>query len=153
MAGPDPTPQPPPRRGEGAGNAGGERTMRTFEYRDEKASKFWSIDLRGASFIVTFGKIGTKGQRQVKEFAEEGKARKEHDRLVAEKLAKGYVEVKAGPASLQAALEEALFANPDDRAAHSAYADYLHEQGDPRGEFIQIQLALEDAGRSLEERE
>jgi hypothetical protein len=33
-----------------------------------------------------------------------------------------------------------------------AYADYLHEQGDPRGEFIQVQLALEDPGKPAAER-
>lgn len=42
------------------------------------------------------------------------------------------------------ALEAALIANPDDVAAHSAYADYLLEQGDPRGEYIRLQLAYED---------
>src|SRR5262245_52486862 len=47
------------------------------------------------------------------------------------------------PDPLREALEQALVENPDDLAAHSAYADYLVEQGDPRGEFIQVQLALE----------
>ena len=53
---------------------------------------------------------------------------------------------------LQQALEAALVENPDDLATHSAYADYLMEQDDPRGEFIQMQLALEDRGRGAEER-
>jgi uncharacterized protein (TIGR02996 family) len=43
-------------------------------------------------------------------------------------------------------LVRALCADPDDLAAHAAYADWLTEHGDPRGEFIQLQLAL--AGRS-----
>jgi uncharacterized protein (TIGR02996 family) len=46
--------------------------------------------------------------------------------------------------NLRTALEEAIAANPDDRAAHAAYADLLAEEGDLRGEFIQVQLALED---------
>jgi uncharacterized protein (TIGR02996 family) len=46
---------------------------------------------------------------------------------------------------LRAALESALMEDPDDLAAHMAYGDHLAEQGDPRGEFIQVQLALEDA--------
>jgi uncharacterized protein (TIGR02996 family) len=54
--------------------------------------------------------------------------------------------------SLRDALEAALVENPDDLAAHSAYADYLQEQGDPRGEFIQVQLALEDPDRTDSER-
>jgi uncharacterized protein (TIGR02996 family) len=55
------------------------------------------------------------------------------------------------------ALEAAIAADFDDRAAHMAYADYLQEQGDPRlaarGEFIQVQLALEERGKSREERQ
>src|SRR5262249_35876402 len=34
--------------------------------------------------------------------------------------------------------------DPDDLATHAAYADLLSDAGDPRGEFIQVQLALED---------
>jgi uncharacterized protein (TIGR02996 family) len=54
--------------------------------------------------------------------------------------------------ALREALEGALAEAPDDRAAHMAYADYLQEQGDARGEFIQVQLALEDENRPAEER-
>ncbi|MGH7170841.1 MAG: TIGR02996 domain-containing protein [Gemmataceae bacterium] len=54
--------------------------------------------------------------------------------------------------SLRDALESALVENPDDLATHYAYADYLQEQGDPRGEFIQLQLAMEDPERSEAER-
>jgi uncharacterized protein (TIGR02996 family) len=54
--------------------------------------------------------------------------------------------------SLRDALESALVGNPDDLATHYAYADFLQEQGDPRGEFIQLQIALEDPQRSEAER-
>jgi uncharacterized protein (TIGR02996 family) len=54
---------------------------------------------------------------------------------------------------MRQALESALVARPDDLASHMAYADYLHEQGDPRGELIQVQLALEDPSRPAEERQ
>src|SRR5262245_31263738 len=131
--------------------------MRKFVFSDEKSNKFWNIDLQGTRFSVTFGKVGTKGQTQTKEFADADQARKAHDKLVAEKLAKGYVETAAAPppappaAPLQRSLEAALAEDPGDVAAHSAYADYLQEQGDPRGEFIQVQLALEEPGRSAQE--
>jgi uncharacterized protein (TIGR02996 family) len=42
-------------------------------------------------------------------------------------------------------LEAHLRANPDDVAGWSAYSDYLTDQGDPRGEFMRVQLALEDS--------
>jgi predicted DNA-binding WGR domain protein len=35
-------------------------------YQDEKSNKFWRIETDGASFTVTFGKIGTSGQTQAK---------------------------------------------------------------------------------------
>ncbi len=54
--------------------------------------------------------------------------------------------------SLRQALEEALVENPDDPAAHAAYADHLIEQGDPRGEFVRVQVALEDEKHPAAER-
>jgi uncharacterized protein (TIGR02996 family) len=54
---------------------------------------------------------------------------------------------------LRSALEAALVDRPEDLASHMAYADYLQEQGDPRGELIQVQLALEDPARPPEERQ
>ena len=41
-------------------------------------------------------------------------------------------------------LEAALAAEPESVALHSAYADLLIEEGDPRGEYIRLELALED---------
>lgn len=48
--------------------------------------------------------------------------------------------------------ERAILANPDDAAGYAAYADWLQENDDPRGEFIAVQLALEDEARPPEER-
>ncbi len=53
---------------------------------------------------------------------------------------------------LKEVLESAIDANPDDLASWMAYADHLAEQGDPRGELMQVQLALEDETRLPAER-
>jgi len=131
--------------------------MRTFEFKDGQSNKFWNIELSGTSFTVTYGKIGTAGQTETKEFPSAQKAKVAHDKLIAEKLGKGYIETTAGSAegamsASRKALEKAIFANPDDLGAHAAYADWLIEQGDPRGEFIQVQLALEDPKKPAKER-
>lgn len=130
--------------------------MRKFTYSDDKSYKFWNIELTGTSFAVTYGRIGTKGQKQTKKFLSAAAAQKEHDKLIKQKLAKGYRETATAappaPSPLRDALEVALVSDPDDVAAHMAYADYLQEQGDPRGEFIQVQLALEDESKSAAER-
>jgi uncharacterized protein (TIGR02996 family) len=46
------------------------------------------------------------------------------------------------------ALEAALLADPEDVVRHAAYADLLLEQGDPRGEYVRLQLAAEDRNQS-----
>jgi uncharacterized protein (TIGR02996 family) len=129
--------------------------MRKFTYSDAKSHKFWNIELTGSSYTVTYGRQGTPGTTQTKKFATPAAAQKEHDKLIAEKLKKGYTEQGAAPVvsgSMRDALEAALVADPDDLASHMAYADWLNEQGDPLGEFIQTQLALEDEKKPAKER-
>lgn len=53
---------------------------------------------------------------------------------------------------MRESFEASLIASPDDVANYSVYADWLLEQSDPRGEFMQIQIALEDESKSVEER-
>ena len=65
---------------------------RRFECVDGTARKFWSICCSGGDVSVTFGRIGTQGQTQLKQFASADRARLEMDKLVAEKLRKGYQE-------------------------------------------------------------
>lgn len=67
--------------------------MRRFELIEGTSSKFWEVDLEGSSVTVRFGRIGTQGQTQTKAFADAPAAKKEHDKLVKEKTAKGYGEV------------------------------------------------------------
>ena len=56
---------------------------------------------------------------------------------------------------LRRALEEALAADPEDVAAHAAYADLLMERGGPadaaRGELVRVHLALEAPACTPEE--
>lgn len=119
--------------------------MRTFRYSDAKSHKFWNIEVSGNAFTVTYGKVGASGQTQTKGFASAEKSQAEADKLIREKLKKGYVETTPRAASSTAeAFERALAANPHDLATASIYGDYLMEQNDPRGEFIQVQIALED---------
>ena len=49
-------------------------------------------------------------------------------------------------------LEGSILEDPEDRAAHAALADLLMERGDPRGKFIQVQLALEETNLTAGQR-
>jgi predicted DNA-binding WGR domain protein len=65
---------------------------RRFEFIGGSSEKFWEISLEGNSFTVRFGRVGTAGQSQTKSFADEVKAARAAESLIAEKLKKGYVE-------------------------------------------------------------
>src|SRR5262249_12220712 len=91
------------------GAARSEVESREFVFQDGSSHKFWKIELDGSSHTVHFGRVGTQGQEQTKEFASDAEARKSYDKLVAEKIKKGYVEaggaspVAAAPAAQAAA--------------------------------------------------
>jgi predicted DNA-binding WGR domain protein len=68
--------------------------QRSLHYCDGKSDKFWTITLDGKSHTVHYGRVGTVGQTQTKEFSTEAEALKSYEKLVNEKLKKGYVEVK-----------------------------------------------------------
>jgi uncharacterized protein (TIGR02996 family) len=128
--------------------------MRTFQLSDSTSHKFWNIDVKGNSFTVTYGKIGTAGQSQTKTFKDAAAAQAEADKLIKEKTKKGYAETTPkATVSTAEAFDSALIANSHDVAGWSAFADYLVEHGDPRGEFMQTQLALEDASRPKKDRD
>ena len=61
-----------------------------FIYQDEKSHKFWDIETNGTDLTVQYGKVGTTGQSQTKQFISEEECKKAADKLIAEKTKKGY---------------------------------------------------------------
>ncbi|HHU9901632.1 TPA: WGR domain-containing protein, partial [Escherichia coli] len=66
--------------------------MRHFIYQDEKSHKFWAVEQQGNELHISWGKVGTQEQSQVKSFADAVAAEKAELKLIAEKVKKGYVE-------------------------------------------------------------
>lgn len=64
--------------------------MPRYEFSEGTSNKFWEINLSGKSFTTTYGKIGTSGQTTIKQFKSDAEAKKEYDKLIAEKVKKGY---------------------------------------------------------------
>jgi predicted DNA-binding WGR domain protein len=84
-------------------------TMPRYEFSEGSSNKFWEITLDGSSFTTTYGRIGTDGQTSLKEWDSDEKAKKEYDKLVAEKVKKGYTLV-GGKANGKAAAKPAAAA-------------------------------------------
>jgi predicted DNA-binding WGR domain protein/DNA polymerase III delta prime subunit len=57
------------------------------------SNKFWEAAVDGNKLVVRFGKTGTKGQSQIKTFADYESTEKERQKLITAKLAKGYNKV------------------------------------------------------------
>ncbi len=81
-----------------------------LESREGGASKFWSARLDGRTLHVRWGRIGTDGQQQQKQFPSPAQAKAELQKLVAQKKDKGYVPAKAG--ALKASARRARPASP-----------------------------------------
>src|ERR1041385_7594063 len=141
--------------------------MPRYELSEGTSNKFWEINLAAKSFTTKFGKIGANGQTTIKEFGSDAEAKTAYDKIVAEKVKKGYKLVggktsapkiakkAAAPKPSATAtggkldarnptLEAAIVANPNDRDAYTVFGDWLQEQGAPRGELISLQLAYKD---------
>lgn len=78
---------------------------RQLEYVDGKSNKFWNIELSGSSHTVHYGRIGTAGQTKTKEFSSAEEARASYEKLLEQKLKKGYVDAKPSAAAPQAPKE------------------------------------------------
>jgi uncharacterized protein (TIGR02996 family) len=141
--------------------------MPRYEYTEGTSSKFWEIELEGTTCTSKWGKLGGSTSMSTKRHRDAATAKKEHDKLIAEKLAKGYQLVgapleaavkpmkpgkpgKPGKAAVAAApagparnaeLEKAIRANPEDPEAYLVYADWMQANGELRGELAVLQHA------------
>ncbi len=69
---------------------------RMFECVEDGSAKFWEVWLDGSTLHTRWGKLGTDGRLTPKTFPNTEKAQNEYDKLVAEKVKKGYVERTQG---------------------------------------------------------
>ncbi|MEU9739313.1 DUF4132 domain-containing protein [Micromonospora chersina] len=86
--------------------------MRRFDFVSGNAAKFWEVDQTGSTVTVRYGRIGAEGRTQAKEFGTAAEAAAHADRLVAEKLRKGYVESGTAAAAPSPATAEPTAAEP-----------------------------------------
>jgi predicted DNA-binding WGR domain protein len=74
-----------------------------FEYvgdsddtKSGSSAKFWEISIDGQNLWLRYGKIGATGQKTLKTFDSESEATKAAEKLIAEKLRKGYASKNPG---------------------------------------------------------
>jgi predicted DNA-binding WGR domain protein len=94
-----------------------------LEFEEGTSSKFWRARVEGKTLYVNYGKIGSNGQTQVKDFADPAAAKAEYDKLVRDKRKKGYQDPAGGAASAKGADDDARDDADDADAADSDDAD------------------------------
>ncbi|MFO0722542.1 MAG: WGR domain-containing protein [Myxococcota bacterium] len=67
-----------------------------LEFEEGNSSKFWRARVEGSSLYVNYGRIGSDGQTQVKQFGSADAAEKELTKLEREKRKKGYEDSGGG---------------------------------------------------------
>jgi superfamily I DNA and/or RNA helicase/predicted DNA-binding WGR domain protein len=65
-------------------------TYKRLTVEEGGSNKFWEVAIDGQKVVIRYGRIGTKGQTIIKSFITAEQATTEMDRLVQEKLRKGY---------------------------------------------------------------
>ena len=72
--------------------------QQTLRYTDAKSDKFWRIETLANQFVVNYGKYGTNGRYEIKEFDSPEECEKQAAKLAAAKQKKGYApaELPAG---------------------------------------------------------
>ncbi|HEV7782491.1 MAG TPA: AAA domain-containing protein [Chitinophagaceae bacterium] len=68
----------------------GDVVFERFIFTDGVSNKFWEAGVQENKLVVRFGRVGTKGQVQLKTFADNERAMKEKDKMIREKTGKGY---------------------------------------------------------------
>jgi predicted DNA-binding WGR domain protein len=69
-----------------------------LEFEEGGTSKFWRARVETKALYVNYGRIGSTGQTQIKQFPDDPGAQRELDKLVREKRKKGYVDAASGAA-------------------------------------------------------
>jgi predicted DNA-binding WGR domain protein len=64
-----------------------------LELLDGSVAKFWAISLEGSGHTAHYGRIGSAGKKKTKEFDSPDKAKSSYDKLLKQKMKKGYLRV------------------------------------------------------------
>ena len=120
-----------------------------LEFQEGTSSKFWRARLDGSTLYVNYGRIGSAGTTQPKDFPSPALAQKEFDKLVAEKRKKGYVDAGgAGAGPVDDDDEDNDDDEDDDDQDALATIPRMPVQG--RAQVPGVRMLLESGNRKVE---
>ncbi|OYV06521.1 MAG: DNA helicase, partial [Verrucomicrobiales bacterium VVV1] len=69
--------------------------IQRLEFIEGNSRKFWEIGQLNETLNIRYGRIGTDGQSQVKTFSDSERASREMEKLIREKMRKGYIPLNS----------------------------------------------------------
>ena len=75
--------------------------MRCFINKKSGSNKFWNIEVKNKTLHIQYGRIASNGKLLIKEFNNKTSAQMAADKIIEEKLAKGYKEVSSVPEKIK----------------------------------------------------
>ena len=66
--------------------------IQALHFKNEKSDKFWFVETLDSEMMVNYGKTGTTGKYEIKEFDNKQDCEKEALKLINSKKKKGYKE-------------------------------------------------------------
>lgn len=133
-----------------------QRQVRLFHMSDEKSDNFWEVSLDGTRLTTRWGRIGNTGQTKTKELDSNLHVDKECQKLVRQKLKKGYVEVPSAvsaqttPSGDDFPLEDSVSEAKTSSESWECvfYRGPLNSEGE-RDECLQVQTPFESNDNGL----
>jgi predicted DNA-binding WGR domain protein len=116
--------------------------LRTGLIRLETSTHFWEGEARGRKLERRHGRLGNKGRKHSRTLGSAAAARHALRQLVKEKRSEGYEPVASTATETNAPLE---LDGLERDAAVMVYGDWLQGRGDPRGELVMLQHAMQNA--------
>jgi len=109
-------------------------TSRYFTLKDDKSNKFWQIAVAENSYTVSYGRIGTAGQSLHKTYDTAYQCRIAAEKIIQEKIAKGYSEEGGTTAALATAIPKsrnggAIDVKEAEEATLRAYQELINKGG------------------------
>ncbi|WP_214105043.1 WGR and DUF4132 domain-containing protein [Acrocarpospora catenulata] len=115
---------------------------RLLTYVGGGSAKFWEVRQNGTELNIRYGRLGAAGQTQVRSFDSADAAAAAADKLVAEKLRKGYTEDEAVAAPVTSPAEIDSAEDEDRLTMPTAWLRALH----PRRGGVKVAARRPDAG-------
>lgn len=99
--------------------------IKRFEYVEDTSNKFWEIHVDDREVTTRWGRIGNEGQSNSKTYASKEEAIKEKDKIISEKVKKGYKDKYPGQKNFCFLLKNPTKGNGESWISSSDFEAYV----------------------------